>query len=204
MLDDRTRRDADHAVRFVVTGQALFVVTMLACCALEPSWPALRIGLSYYGNDLPTVVPYVGGFTLCIALSAGGLRRLRPHAVVSGKVRLAAASVLGLMVPIPLTPFKLDPVLDWLHVGAASVLFTAGLAVGGWIAFRCLADARSQLLFALQCVAALTMLSAEIGLDSYMIPGELAFQLLFAVLLVRAIRYVWAGAPGPAPLRNGR
>jgi hypothetical protein len=203
MLDDRTRRDADRAVRFVVTGQALFAVTMLACCALEPSWPALRIGLSYYGDDLPTVVPCVGGFALCIALSGAGLRHLRPHAVVSQKVRLAAASVLGLMVPIPLTPFKLDPVFDWLHVGAASVLFTAGLAVGGWLSFKCLADARSHLLFSLQCVAALTMLAAEIGLDRYMIPGELAFQLLFAVLLVRAITHVWAGVPGPAPLRDG-
>ncbi len=203
MLDERTRRDADRAVRFVITGQALFVVTMLACCALEPSWPALRIGLSYYGNELPTVVPFVGGFALCIALSAAGLRRLRPHAVVSQKVRLAAASVLALMVPIPLTPFKLDPVFDWLHVGAATVLFGAGLAVGGWLAFKCLADARSQLLFALQCLAALTMLAAEIGVDRYMIPGELAFQLLFVVLLVRAIRHVWAGVPAPAPLRSG-
>ena len=195
MLDDRNRRDADDAVRFVITGQALFVATMLACCAIEPSWPALRCGLSYYGNGLPTVVPYVGGFALCIALSAAGLRRLRPHAVVSRKVRLSAATVLALMVPIPLTPFRLDPVLDWLHLGAASILFAAGLAIGGWLALACLDDARSRLLFALQCLAAMTMLTAEIGLDSYMIPGELAFQLLFAALLVRAIKRVWAGRP---------
>ena len=195
MLDESTRREADGAVRFVITGQAFFVATMLACCAIEPSWPALRCGLSYYGNSLPTVVPYVGGFALCIALSAAGLRRLRPRAVVSRKVRLSAATVLALMVPIPLTPFRLDPIFDWLHLGAASILFAAGLVIGGWLALNCLDDARSRLLFALQCVAAMTMLSAEIGLDSYMIPGELAFQLLFAALLVRAIKCVWAGRP---------
>ena len=85
MLDDRHRRHAGGAVRFGITGQALFVATMLACCAIEPSWPALRCGLSYYGNGLPTVVPYVGGFALCIALSAAASGGCVPTPLSQGR-----------------------------------------------------------------------------------------------------------------------
>ncbi len=178
----------EEAVRLVVFGQGCFVLTMLGCVAIEPSWLAVKRGLSYYGNEPSTVGPYAVGFAVCILLTAMGLRRLRPLALPARRFRSAAALVLALMVPIPLTPYTVDPIIDWLHQGAAAVLFSAGLIVAGWLALHCLRDRRAHLLFALQALTGVSILAAQAGLDDYMIPSELAFQLVFAALVVRAIR----------------
>src|SRR5579871_2566719 len=112
-----------EAVRLVVLGQVCFVATMLVCCSISPSWVAVRLGLSYYGNDLRTVFPYALGFVLCVALTGAGLKRLRPPSARGRRLQQALAGVLALMLLIPLTPYRLDAVLEWLHLGIATALF---------------------------------------------------------------------------------
>lgn len=180
--------EREKAVRLVILGQGCFVLTMFGCVAIEPSWLAFKRGLSYYGNEPSTVGPYLLGFVVCILLTAMGLRRLRSRIRPTQRFRAAAGLVLALMVPIPLTPYSVDPVLDWLHLGAVTVLFSAGLIVGCWLAFRVLGDRSSCGLFAIQVLAGLSIVAAQAGLSDYMIPSELAFQVAFAALIVRAIR----------------
>lgn len=175
----------ERLARWVVAGQVLFLAMMAVCWAIQPSRAALERGLSFYGNDRRTVVPYTAAFVLAIGLTAIGLRR---HRHGGRRLRWAVAALVALMVPIPLTPYRVDTVFDWLHVGSSTVLFLAGLAVGGWLALCRLRRSTAHALFGLQAVAGIAILAAEIGLHAYMIPSEVVFQLVVAALVVLAIR----------------
>jgi len=183
----------EKLVRWVVAGQALFLVMMGVCWAIEPSQTAVRRGLSFYGNEPRTVVPYTAGFVLAIGLAAIGLRR---HREGGRRLRWAVGAVVALMIPIPLTPYRVDAIVDYLHIGTSAMLFASALAVGGWIALCRLRGYRDRALFGLQALAALAILTGQTGLHDYMIPSEVAFQLVMVVLVVLGMRRT--GRPGLA------
>jgi len=197
LLDDAEPRDSNNLVRFFVYGESCFLAAMLACCAIEPSWLAVERGLSYYGTRLTTIVPYTAGFALCIGLTTIGLVGIRDGAVAFRRFRRAVALVLVLMAMIPLTPYSVDRVFDWLHIGVAAILFTVGFALGAGLALRLLRDRYGQMLFALQTVGFIAICAAQAGLNNYMIPSELCFQLAFVGLIVRGVRRLSSSADAP-------
>jgi hypothetical protein len=173
---------------FIVSGQACFLAMMLACCAITPSRTAIARGLSYYGTYAETAVPYAVGFSLYIPLTALGIARVRPTSTAVQRFRIAVMVVLALAVGVPLTPYRVDLVFDWVHIGLASTLFAAGLVLGGWLALRLVRDRISLTLFVLESGAAISMLAAQIGWHGYMIPSELWFELCVFGLVVQAVR----------------
>jgi hypothetical protein len=178
---------ARNTVTYVVSGECCFLAMMGCCFALEPSWVAVRQGLSYYGNYVPTGIPFVIGFGSSIALTGLGLARIRPRGATAQRFRIAVLAVLALMAWVPLTPYKLDLVFDWLHIGVATVLFCSGLAFGGWLVLR-LDDRPTRCLYAIESGAGVAILTAELGIHDYMIPSELAFQLAAFGLIVHGTR----------------
>ncbi|HWE82026.1 MAG TPA: hypothetical protein VG265_10270 [Gaiellaceae bacterium] len=194
-MRERREGERDAAIRYVMLGQAFFLATMLVCCAIRPSRAAVKAGLSYYGNDVMTAIPFVGGFVLCIGLTAAGIRRLGSLGPAVSRLRSGVSVILLLMLPVPLTPYRVDVIFDWLHLGAVSILFLVGLAFGGWLALHLLRDTLSLLVFALLTVAAVSIVTAQAGVDDYMIPSELLFQLLLVWLVVRSIRLIANRSP---------
>ncbi len=188
MLDSGTRPDTRGAAFFVVLGHACFVATMLGCYAIEPSARAVRLGLSYYGNHLVTLGPYVTGFGLCITLTILGLRRMRAADAAVRRFRSSVGVVTALMLPIPLTPYSIDPIFDWLHLSVVAVLFAAGYALGVWLVRAGRGDLVSRAFFAVQTGAAVAIVAAQFGLNDYMIPSELTFQLAVVGLVVRHLQ----------------
>ncbi len=168
----------------VAAGQACFLAMMAACFAIEPSWLALKRGLSFYGNQLQTVVPYSLGFALSVGLSAGGIALLAPIDVSAKRLRIGLAALLGLMALIPLTPYSVDLVFDYVHIGISAALFGAGLLFGLWLALRVLRRRIAYGAVSAQFAAGLLALTAQLGWHDYMIPSELAFQLALGVLVV--------------------
>jgi cytochrome bd-type quinol oxidase subunit 2 len=188
MVDSPTRPDVRGAAFFVVLGHACFVATMLGCYAIEPSARAVRLGLSYYGNHLVTLGPYVTGFGLCITLTVLGLRRMRASDAAVRRLRSSVGVVTALMLPIPLTPYSVDPIFDWLHLSVVAVLFAAGYALAVWLVLADRSDRVSRAFFAVQTLAACAIVAAQFGVNDYMIPSELGFQLAVVGLVVRHLK----------------
>ena len=176
------------AARLVIWGNGFFMLMMGACVAIQPSWTAVQRGLSYYGNDLRTLAPYTAGFAVAIGLSAEGLRRHAQTAAGGRRMRSAVRALLALMALIPLTPYSVDEIFDFLHIGVTVLLFAAGVVLGGLLALVYLRDLPARLLFAAQLATGGAVLAAQAGYHSYMIPCELLFQLLVVALIVRALR----------------
>lgn len=192
MVESPARFDVRRATLFVVLGHACFVATMLGCYTIEPSERAVKLGLSYYGNHLATIVPYATGFALCIALTVVGLSRMRTSDDAVRRFRRSVGLVTALMLPVPLTPYSIDAIFDWLHLGAVAALFAAGYLLGVWLVLRGRGDLLAHALFGVQTAAAFAIVAAQLGQNDYMIPSELSFQLAVVGLVVRHLRRLGA------------
>ena len=187
------RRDA---FGYALTGECCFMVMMLSCCAIQPSWLAVKRGLSYYGNSGATVVPYAIGFALSIVLTALALAQIETRSRAARRFRHAVAGVLALTAAVPLTPYAVDIIFDWLHIAVVTVLFGAGLVLGGWLVLR-LRDRVAFACYSVESAAGLSIAAAQVGLHRYMIPSELLFQGAAFALVAWGIRRL--GVPQGAP-----
>jgi len=173
-----------EAVAFVIVGQVAFMAMMGACVAARPSWLAVKRGLSFYGTHVDTVVPFALGIAAGAALTAIGLARIRSTEIGGRRFRRGAAVIVALTVLVPLTPYSVDPIVDYLHIGVSSALFAAAFAFGNWIAWWLLRHRVAVAFSTAQFLAGLLALSAQVGLSDLMIPAQLGFEAAFGALLV--------------------
>lgn len=177
----------EQTAALVAGGQACFLGMMAWCLTIQPSAVALKRGLSFYGNEPATIVPYTLGFALCVALTGAALVRLGTRDAFTRRLRTRLTGLLSLMAFVPLTPYSVDLAFDYLHIGVSALLFFTGLVLGAWLALRVLRSVLATSSFSLQVVAGLLALTAQLGWNDYMIPSQLAFQIALAVLVVLAI-----------------
>jgi hypothetical protein len=175
-----------RAVTYVVSGECAFLLLISLCCAIQPSWTAVKRGLSYYGNSVTTGVPYGAGFGVSIALTAVGLASVERNSAAARRFRGAVAGLLVLMAVVPFTPYAVDAVFDWLHIGVVTALFLAGLALGAWLVIG-LRDRVTLVLFLIESAAGISAFAAQLGLHDYMIPSELVFQAAVFALVLRGV-----------------
>jgi hypothetical protein len=166
----------------------MFFAAMVACCWLiKPSHKALKVGVSYYGTQLETAGALVLGCAGCVALTAVALTAVRSRAPWFRRLRLGVGVVLVLMMAIPLTPYSIDIVVDWVHIGIAATLFAVAFALGSWIAFRVRCTPFTLLLLLGQSTAAFWAAAAEAGVVGWMLPSQMVFELTFAGLVAVAL-----------------
>jgi heme/copper-type cytochrome/quinol oxidase subunit 4 len=162
---------------------------MMACClAIRPSALAVKRGLSYYGTHVETVIPYSVGFVLCVSLTGIAVARMRADSSPLRSLRLGLVGILALLAAIPLTPYNLDLVFDWLHLGFSAALFSLALVVGLWIGVRLPGDRIVRGLIGVQAAGGALVLASQVGLLDLMIPSQFLFQGAFGLLVVRALR----------------
>jgi hypothetical protein len=178
----------------LATGQAAFLAMMASCLAIRPSPLAVQRGLSFYGNQAETIVPYVAGFAACVALTALGVARLRGGDAFLRRFRLGTTTIVGLMALVPLTPYSVDLVVDYLHIGITTVLFSSALLFGAWLGCVVLRRPLALAAVATETAAGVLVLTAQVGLHDLMIPSQLVFDVAFAVLVVMAAAHLAAQA----------
>lgn len=177
----------EQTAALVAGGQACFLGMMAWCLTIQPSALAIKRGLSFYGNEPETLVPYSLGFALCIGLTALALARLRSGDAFTRRLRTRLAALVSLMAFVPLTPYSVDLAFDYLHIGVSALLFIVGFVLGAWLALRVLDGLLAWAPFSVQLAAGVLALTAQLGWHDYMIPSQLAFQVALAVLVVAAI-----------------
>jgi hypothetical protein len=174
------------AIAPIVLGQVAFVVLMALCIAMRPSREALERGLSFYGNDLDTGIPFGLAIVTSGVLTCVALRRLRPRAGCDTCFQRGTAAIVALTLLIPFTPYRVSLILDYVHVALTSVVFTAALGFGIWIAWRLLGYRAALLTSTTQVAAAVLALTAQLRLDALMIPAEIVFEVAFGLLVAFA------------------
>jgi hypothetical protein len=92
------------------------------------------------------------------------------------------------MILVPLTPYRLDLVFDWLHIGIVTLLFASGLLLGLWLTFRFRRSHYAKLWFALEAMAGVSIFAAQLGFENDMIPSELTFHFSLLGLIIHSVR----------------
>ena len=185
--DGREASNGLSAASWVIGGQSGFVAMMAVAIALDPSRLALRQGLSYYGTELRTIVPYSIGFAVAVGFTALGVSRAQSGTPTARQLRVGVKGILCLLALVPLSPYSVNIVFDWVHMGDSAMLYIAALVASTWMVLRLARQALTRLMLGVQATAGIAILLAEIGLHDYMIPSELAFQAAFTFVLARAL-----------------
>lgn len=175
------------AGRLVAIGQVTFLVSLLVCLALRPSYLRSEGGVSNYGTLRLTVAFYSLAF-IAASLSSGvagyQLRRQQKNRLVWSMYVLAA--LFGLVL-LSTYPYKLNGFFRDLHELTGGGLFVFELLFSAWL---CLGKARSRLnisLLAVFLVGFGISFMTTIGLVHLLFVGQIITAVAFAALLVNSL-----------------
>lgn len=173
--------------RYLVMSQVVFFSSITICALLKPDVVSTNLGISYFGNYKVSLLPYTIGL-----LSSGYLiikaGNALPRTDKTFKTLSEALYILAiLIIGVCLTPYSLNEAINWLHIGASSLVFTAELALALWLVARQKHDITNIGLLIIQSSGALIALFSLIDTVELMFTAQLITQLAFGMLLIRTI-----------------
>jgi hypothetical protein len=189
---------ASKAARSVRYGQLMFAGGLLLCLALMPHFLFERNegGVSNYGVHALTVVPYTvafGAFSLSLLSAA---RSLPPTTRSASAIRRCLTLLAGLLflALVSTYPYKLNHVLDNVHIAAAIALVMAEVIVGGWFVLRLARDRLNLVFYGVQLIGFGLSFLTFIGSLHVLFASQLVMSLGFGVVLVRTIAHLTKGS----------
>jgi hypothetical protein len=178
----------NKAIRYLIYGQASFLLLISICFALRSNLFRDNASLSYYGNLRATIVPYV----LSILVSDMFFIRTIKYLPTSKKelltMRKALRNYLILSIGVLLTPFTINSYFFWAHLLIAGSLFMALVGFGAWLAFLVYPDFWNIFCFALLSVSTVTLfLSTGVVDVLHHLQGDsqLVAIFIFCIILTR-------------------
>jgi hypothetical protein len=171
-----------RAVDYVIYGECCLFGFSLVCISLVPKGLWENYGLSDYGLDPLTLVPYALALLLCgyfLFKAAAALPKEKRS--LSSVMRVMAVLILGILV----TPPEPDSDLQLIHDCLAMLLFGSQFLMAAWLAGVEMRDLASGMLFGAVLVFGLVSLFAFLGMINVFLEGQLLFQLGFAELTIR-------------------
>lgn len=179
------------ALTYVLMGQFVFFSCLIICSLLAFNSTLESRGVSYFGINPRTVVPYMLGF-----LGTAWLCRKAALALPNLKHKKRLQRMLSLMaigmVGVAITPYSVATWVFAIHVCFATIVFLAEMFITLWLTFWVASNVVSVLLFGLQTAAAIvSALSLEfIHILNYMFLGQVFCQAAFVVLFTIELGYL--------------
>jgi hypothetical protein len=183
----------------VAAGAAL-AAGVLICIDRAPRPIATTDGLSWFGVLRATVLEY--GLTLLVTAAL----MLRAAAMIAAVPALRPAR-LGLTVSAALlpalvaTPYTVNTVMNWIHMTVGSVLFVVQLLLSAWLWWARTRTPSVLALLVVEFLAGVVCFSSLIDLNTWMLYGQLVFQLAFVACVAVAIETADPGASSTIPER---
>lgn len=174
--------------RYFLIGQSSLLFSIAICILLLPKGLFANDGISYYSAQKITVIPYTVGL-LSIAWFSYKLAKSLPkgsHPVIKAGFNTIAVLLL-LVIAVP---YGVNSTFEYIHTLTSAALFLVQFLMMWWLALRVRTDAINLLLLFLmsvEMIITVMYLDPKVG---YLLEGELAFQLTFAVAAYRTIDYI--------------
>ena len=179
----------ESGLRLLVGAELAMAVTLAACMAISYGKAASTYGVSYYGVHLDTLWILAVGFMTTSYLLYSSARAVDPRdppAMVSLSLKVLAVGLIALL----LTPYTVDTFFNWAHMIIGASIFGLQMAVGAVLAFKVLDDRLGWLGVAVEFGGGvLAALSLPDHMLTYMLQGEIIFQVGFAIL----VNHLFAG-----------
>jgi uncharacterized membrane protein len=177
------------ATDYVLYSQLSLYVCILICLLIMPQFLFSHDqgGVSNYGIYAKTVFIYSLGFVAAAGLLLkastllGKSKRQRSH---SRALRLLA--VLYIVNLVSTYPYKVDHVLDTVHIWAAVVLLSAEMVMGIWLTYQVANERIGYSWLLVQIVGFILLVLTFWGKIHLLFIGEVWPGVAFGALLVRA------------------
>lgn len=167
-------------------GLLIFFACLMVCILIRPHAFVINQRISFYGTLLKTIIPYTIGLTAAIwtfyriAIALTPLKKLK-------RVRRLLLIVTICITGILITPDSFGPIMDHFHVMFGALLFISEIMASVLVSIR-LESVVSWVFTGLLVVAGvycLASLENWFGIESW---GEVAFQFIFASVMLHALR----------------
>ncbi len=136
------------AQRYILYGQAGFVIGLLVCIIIKPHGLTANGGISYYGVYRETILPY----SLMLLIPAYFF--IKTAEIFHGRgqqlMRYALTAMGLLTIGILITPDSWSNLMDLLHRICGTSLFVLQLLLSGWFISKLEYDWRAILLTAIE------------------------------------------------------
>jgi predicted small integral membrane protein len=167
---------------------AVFLTTVLMCSRIRFVTLTRIDGLSWFGVQRETAVPFVAGVLTVAGLqvyAAAALPDVPELAIVRRFLRASALLMVGILV----TPYSLSAWMELVHDGLGTCLFLFQLVFGAWYWATRRGAVIGALLLA-QLVAGVLAAAALIGLRNDLFFPQVVYQLAFAAHLPLTVRHL--------------
>lgn len=178
----------NKAARYFLIGQTILLFSISICIFLLPQSLFANDGVSYFGAQKTTVIPYSVGLLLTAWFSFKVARALPKHShrVVKAGFKIIAILLLAIVV----VPYGINFTLEYIHTLLSAALFLVQFIMMWWLAFKVKSDGLSLFLLFLMAVEIIITVMYLDPRGGYLIAGELAYQLTFAFAAYRAIKHI--------------
>ncbi len=173
-------------VLYLIYGQLSLFTGVIICILILPKGLIVNEGVSYYGVHSRTIIPFVTTFVISvwfIFLAAKNFSIQYPFWVIRDELYIDIVLMLVIMV----TPFNDGRLVGDVHVLAGILLFSLQFILAIWLGLVIFRNyLNSILLFLLTITGLLSFYYNEIA-HGYLIEGQLLFQLIFSIFLIRVL-----------------
>jgi hypothetical protein len=183
------------AAKSILFGQVCLYGGLLVCVLLKPAGLATNDGISYYGVQAETILPYA------FALLGGAYFTLRashqPEDEAWRLLRLALQVYALLIAGLVITPYAAGRWVDYLHTACGSALFFLQLVLSGWLIWKLLKIWWSVVLSLIELGAGILCALYLSPTHGFLLQFQVLFQLAFGLLLILSLQKI---APSPNKL----
>jgi hypothetical protein len=170
--------------RYLLFGQLCLWMSLVVCSFLLPGVVFRNDGISAFGVNRETILPYGVGFLICgymMLQAALSIERQDPATLWLAR----ALSLLSfLLLAVLVTPFSVNAFFDMSHMIVSGVLFLFELVFALWLVWRRPSWAHGAL-FGAQLFGSLMTMSSILKMTALLPTGQLIAQLAFGILLLR-------------------
>jgi len=180
--------------RYLLLAQVAFFAALATCALIEPQGLVDNHGWSYYEGRSATIVPYLLGVLVSIALILHAAQIAEHTDAPVGLERGLRLLALFVFLDVA-TPDTVNAVFYWAHDATSALLFVYQLGLGLWLVRTIWRTRLGIVLLSVQFAGGLVAMFSQLQLVPVLGLGILVFQASFAVLLVASTARLRNAAP---------
>ena len=167
----------------LVAAQIGFLIFLIPCIFLVPEIFRQDLGISNYGINRLTVVPYTLGFVTSAYFTWRSAQKTK-RAGFRRNLIFVAILQLGLLA----VPDSQTDLIRYLHIAIGMVLFTTEFFVAAWLTLYVRREFNDYALLILQALAGFSAFLSLGQILPFEAPSQLVFQITFGIICIRAAR----------------
>ena len=173
------------ATKYLIYSQSSFFVMLVTCFLLVPKVITSNLGISYFGTNKLTIIPYAAGLLItCFFIIKAAKNINHSQTLLSDFMASIALLIFGVL----LTPYSVGALFDRVHLVASASLFLTELMLSIWLVKLSGKDLTNVVLVLVQFIGAFIAFVSLISKVELMLTGQVIVQLTFGLILIRSVK----------------